>query len=220
MTRSLVHVVDDDEAIRASLALTLNLEGLPCVSWPSAEIFLERADHSAGGCAVLDLRMPSMDGLQLHQKMVAGGSAIDVIIATGHGDVTSAVAALKGGAVDFVEKPYDADALVLKIKEVLERQEGGHQVAEAARAKLALLKKREKEVFLGIVAGRSNKEIARHLGLSPRTIEMHRLHLLKRLKMRSVPELIRLAMNGGAIEANANADVVPKSLRVSTNVSS
>jgi two-component system response regulator FixJ len=129
--------------------------------------------------------------------MVARGSTIDVIMVTGHGDIASAVAALKGGAVDFLEKPYDSDALVAKIKEVLERQEGGHQAATAAKAKLARLSKRENEVFLGIVAGKSNKEIARDLALSPRTVEMHRLHLMNRLEVRSVPELIRLAIDGG-----------------------
>jgi two-component system response regulator FixJ len=198
MTRRLVHVIDDDDAIRVSLTLTLNLEGLPCVSWPSAEAFLASADHGGGGCAVLDLRMPGMDGLELHREMTARGSTIDVIMVTGHGDVASAVAALKGGAVDFIEKPYDADALVLKIKEVLDRQEGGYQASTVAKAKLARLSKRENQVFLGIVAGKSNKEIARDLDLSPRTVEMHRLHLMNRLEVRSVPELIRLAIEGGA----------------------
>lgn len=197
MSRKLVHIVDDEESIRHSTAFVLNSAGLPCVTWPSGKAFLAGAVLDRGGVAILDLQMPDLDGLTLQQELVASGSSISVIMVTGHGDVPSAVKALQSGAADFIEKPCDPDRLVTKVRHALDRQEEIHLRCGDAKERLSHLTPRESQVLTGLTEGKSNKQIAIDLGLSPRTVEMHRCNLMGRLGARSFSDAIRMAVSAG-----------------------
>jgi two-component system response regulator FixJ len=190
----LVHIVDDDEAVRSSIALVMSLAGLPCIAWPSAAAFLSGANLHSGGCAILDLMMPVMDGLALQEELKRRESNIAVLMLTGHGDIGSAVKALKAGAVDFIEKPFDNDDLVARVQAAVQQQQQVRVNSGDAKARIATLSGREAQVLQGLTNGKSSKEIARDLGLSPRTIEMHRSHLMERLGVRKSSEAIRLAV--------------------------
>jgi len=190
-----VHVVDDDLAVRSALALLLRAEGLAVRAYADAASFLAGCDPSAPGCVVADLDMPGMSGLELQERLLERGSPLPVIILTGHGDVPAAVRALKRGAVDFVEKPYDPGALIATIREALERDRRRRaSAAEAARvaARAAALTPREREVMERVAAGAASKVIAAELAISERTVELHRARMMRKMGARSLAELVRM----------------------------
>jgi two-component system response regulator DctR len=187
-----VHVVDDDGAIRDALAWLLGSRGLAAATWPSAETFLAGHDPAQPGCLVLDIRMDGMSGIELFDALAAAGSAMPVIFLTGHGDVPLAVAALKKGAFDFVEKPFNDNQLVDLVLEALRRDQArrSEHAAEAGlAARLEQLTAREREVMAGVLRGLPNKAIADELGLAMRTVEVHRARLFEKMGVRSAVEL-------------------------------
>ena len=191
-----VHIVDDDAAVRRSLERLLDSAGLKTVSYEGAATFLDAAAGLSGGCVLLDLRMPGMDGLELQARLLQLGIALPVIVMTGQGDVHSAVRAMKAGAVDFIEKPYNDEALLSAIEAALARAGRRDQDGEAAEAKerIAALSPRERQVLDALMAGRPNKVIAYDLGISVRTVEVHRARMMGRLGVRQLAEAIHIAV--------------------------
>jgi len=196
---SVVAIVDDDEAVREGLALLLRTVGLQTRCYPDANSFLADAGDGALGCALFDIRMPGMSGLDLLDH-VSSRYDLPIVVMSGHGNIDSCRRAFKGGALDFLRKPVDDDELIGVVQQAIRkrrRQSDGHDAqqvrAQQVRAeRIATLSAREKEVFDGIVSGLSNKEIARNLGgLSPRTVETYRANVFDKLQMRSVVELVR-----------------------------
>jgi two-component system response regulator FixJ len=193
----LVHVVDDDYAVRDSLALLLGAAGFAARTYASATDFLAVASGLAGDCVLTDVRMPDMDGLALQRRLAEAGATLKVIVMTGHGDVPIAVAALKAGAVDFLEKPFDDERLIEAVRAALTASEDARRhaatVAEIA-ARRAKLTKREREVLDLLVAGNPSKSIAHDLGASPRTVEVHRARVMEKMGARSLAELVRMVI--------------------------
>jgi two-component system response regulator FixJ len=187
-----IHVIDDDEAVRDSLGLLLASAGHEVVLHDSAAAFLRVA--TPGDCVVSDVRMPEMDGLALQQALTERGIPVQLIFMTGHGDVPVAVRALKAGAVDFLEKPFPEEALLAAVRGAVEagrqRQEETRQ-HETIRRRLDSLTPREREVLDGLVAGQANKAIAQDLGMSPRTVEVHRARVMEKMEARSLSHLVR-----------------------------
>ena len=202
MTRvETVHVVDDDAAVRNSLRVLLDAAGFDVELHESAEAFLGAAAGLPPGCLLTDLRMPGLGGLALQRRLQEMGLPMPVIVMTGHGDVPTAVEAIKGGALDFLEKPFDDEQLLGAVRRALlagRVQQAACAAAAAAASRLAALTPREHEVLEGLVAGQSSKAIALDLGASPRTIEVHRLRVMEKLQVRSLPELVRLVQAAGA----------------------
>ncbi len=198
-----VHVVDDDAAIRDALRLLLKSSGMRVETHASAEQFLGACRPPVSGCLLVDVRMPGMSGLELQEALAARGIRLPVIVITGHGDVAMAVRAMKAGAVDFIEKPFDNAALLECLRNALARAADTHQhemkSAEVA-AHLALLTQREREVMQLLIAGKSNKVIAADLAISARTVEVHRARIMEKLKARSLADVVRIALAA----ANAN----------------
>ena len=195
MTAATVHVVDDDGAIRDALAWLLGSRGLSASTWPSAEAFLAGHDPGQPGCLVLDIRMDGMSGIELFDVLRAAGSALPVIFLTGHGDVPLAVAALKKGAFDFVEKPFNDNQLVDLVLEALrsdQARRSAHATEAGIAARLEQLTTREREVMSGVLRGLPNKAIADELGLAMRTVEVHRARLFEKMGVRSAVELAQL----------------------------
>jgi two-component system, LuxR family, response regulator FixJ len=192
-----VHVVDDDAAVRRSLERLLHSANHACISYPTPAAFLDAAPELPGGCVLLDVRMPGMDGLELQDRLNKLGVKLPVIVMTGQGDIQTAVQAMKAGAVDFIEKPFDENALLGAI-EVALAQAAGHtdrtRAATEAARRIATLSPRERQVLDALVAGRPNKQIAFDLGLSVRTVEVHRAHMMERLGARQLAEAVRLAI--------------------------
>ena len=190
------YVVDDEAVVRRSLVLLLRSAGFEAEAFPSGEAFLD-ASEPAFGCVLLDLRMPGMDGLAVQRELGSRGWTLPVIIVTAHGDVPMAVEAMRRGASDFLEKPYDSDHLLRAVDAALargaDRRARLREATDAARL-LDALSPREREVLTGLVAGQQNKEIARDLSLSPRTVELHRANLMEKLGARSLSDAIRLAL--------------------------
>jgi two-component system, LuxR family, response regulator FixJ len=191
-----VHIVEDDAPVRRSLERLLQSEGFATHGYATALACLEAAPRLTEGCLLLDVQMPDMDGLQLQAQLAALGVELPVIVLTGKADVTTAVRAMKAGAVDFLEKPFDPEGLVAAIEAAMEG--AGHpaihkQAAEAA-ARIATLTPREREVLDGLVAGQINKAMAFEMGISVRTVELHRAHMLGRLGTRRLAEAVRLAV--------------------------
>lgn len=190
-------VVDDDEAVRDALALHLDLAGLAVRPCASAAAFLAAADPAQPGCAVIDIRMPGMDGLELQQEMIRRGLTLPVIIITGHGDVPAAVRAFRAGAVDFLQKPFDEDLLIARVREAHDRDRVARRAdGEAAeiRRRLELLSPREREVLSLVAQGLPNKLIARQLDIGIRTVETHRARVLEKMGARNASELARMEM--------------------------
>ena len=195
-----VYIVDDDEAVRDSLSMLLESKGYAVKSFVSAPEFLETAPSLPLGCLIVDIRMPEMDGLELQQHLTDRSLDFPLIVITGHGDVPLAVRAMKAGAVDFVEKPFASETILSSLEAALSRltTPSEEDPAKAAvTAKLALLSSRERQVLQGLLAGLPNKSIAYDLGISPRTVEIHRARLMGKMGARSLSELIRLALAGG-----------------------
>ena len=201
----LVHLVDDDEAVRNSLALLIGTVGLRVQAWAEPQAFLDGFDRQAIGVIVLDVRMPGMSGLALLEALVAQGVDQPVVMLTGHGTVEMCRRAFKAGAAEFLEKPVDDEALLEALQNGVRRHVKSrerHQADRLARERYAQLSEREREVLGLIVAGLTNKEIGRSLQLSPRTVETHRANLFAKLETQSLAQLIRnyaaLAEESGA----------------------
>jgi two-component system response regulator FixJ len=195
-----IHLVDDEEAIRRSASFMLKTSGFAVETWPSGVAFLKEVRHAPAGCVLLDVRMPEMDGLEVQKALNERGITMPVIILTGHGDVSIAVRAMKEGAVDFIEKPFEKSVLLGAIETAFARLDdlGGRaeRAAEAERA-IAGLTSRERDVLEGLAQGLPNKTIAFDLGISPRTVEVHRANLMTKLGVRSLSDALRLAFAAG-----------------------
>jgi two-component system response regulator FixJ len=192
----LVHIVDDDPAIRRSVGFMLKTSGHRVEAYESGAELLKSSGDLGEGCILLDIRMPGMDGLEVQQALQANGVSLPVIIMTGHGDVTLAVKAMKAGAVDFIEKPFEKDALLASLEEGfgrLSRKEATNERQRDAEVRLQALTVRERDVLSGLAQGLPNKTIAYDLGISPRTVEIHRANLMTKLGVRSLSEALRIA---------------------------
>ncbi|PHP20032.1 DNA-binding response regulator [Sphingobium sp. IP1] len=195
-----IHVVDDDEAIRRSLSFMLRTSGFAVRLFSGGTEFLKEVGTLEGGCVLLDVRMPDIDGLEVQRELRARGMMLPVIIMTGHGDVGMAVAAMKAGATDFIEKPFEKAALLAAIEAACAQassDQGRNSQRETARARLNILTDREREVLKGLVDGLPNKTIAYDLGISPRTVEIHRANLMQKLQVHSLSETLRIAFQAG-----------------------
>lgn len=191
----IIHVVDDDAAVRRSLERLLNAAGFQVVSYARPAAFLDVAETLPAGCVLLDLRMPGINGLELQARLGRTRPDLPVIVVTGQGDVQSAVRAMKAGAVDFVEKPYSDSVLLTAIEAALARGRSDQTDETAAAAALIeTLSRRERQVLNALVAGHPNKVIAFDLGISVRTVEVHRARMMDRLGVRQLGEAVRLAV--------------------------
>jgi len=202
--RPLVHVVDDEESVRRATSFFLKTSGYAVRTWASGAAFLKEVRHIETGCILLDVRMPEMDGLEVQQQLNERGVTMPVIVLTGHGDIAIAVRAMKAGAVDFLEKPFETGALADAIARAFERLTSSTDVAmRAAEADVVLgvLTNRERDVLQGLAQGYPNKTIAYDLGISPRTVEVHRANIMAKLKARSLSEVLRIAFAGGLGES-------------------
>ncbi len=203
MTDVVVHIIDDDEAVRESLTFLLKTAGLAVRTYENATAFLHDEPKTKSGCIVTDVRMPDISGIDLLHRLKELHVTLPVIVITGHGDVPLAVEAMKSGALDFLEKPFDDDALLTSVNAAL-RDQGADAKREADRAgiieKLASLSNRERQVLEGLVAGHPNKTIAFDHGISPRTVEIYRANLMSKMQAGSLSELVRMALVGGILE--------------------
>jgi two-component system, LuxR family, response regulator FixJ len=201
--RGNVYVIDDDEAMRDSLDFLLGSANFHVTLFESAHHFLAAVSNIDFGCVVSDVRMPGIDGIELLKRMKASHSAFPVVIMTGHGDVPLAVEAMKLGAVDFLEKPFEDDRLIGMIDAAL-RQADSSARSEAVTldiaARIATLSPRERQVMDGLIAGLSNKLIAKEYDISPRTIEVYRANVMTKMQAGSLSELVRLAIRAGALK--------------------
>ncbi|MEJ7928077.1 response regulator FixJ [Sphingobium sp. AN641] len=200
MTTQPIYIVDDDDAIRRSLSFMLKTGGHAVRSFSGGADFLKDVAGLEPGCVLLDVRMPDIDGLEVQRELRARGILLPVIIMTGHGDVGMAVAAMKAGATDFIEKPFEKAALLeaidAAVAQIAAHKDGATRGREA-RARLNVLTDRERDVLKGLVDGLPNKSIAYDLGISPRTVEIHRANLMQKLSVRSLSEALRIAFQSG-----------------------
>lgn len=202
-SRTAIYLVDDDEAVRRSVGFMLKTSGFEVVAFETGAEFLRQAKTLPPGCILLDVRMPEIDGLEVQQELRNRGIALPVIVMTGHGDIDVAVAAMKAGAVDFIEKPFEKAVLLAAIDECrarLHESERRRARAGEARVRLEALTPREKDVLLGLVRGHPNKTIAFDLGISPRTVEIHRANLMSKLEVSSLSDVLRIAFAAGIDE--------------------
>ena len=202
-----VFIVDDDAAVRDSLAALLEAEGFAVEAFASAKAFLAGFAPKEACCVVADIRMPDMDGLELQEEIIRRGWGLPVIIVTGHGDVPLAVRAMKAGAVDFIEKPFDDEVLRASIGRGLaqsRRTRGESALTQEVEVRISQLTAREREVMEHLVAGRPNKVIAHRMDISPRTVEVHRGRVMEKMQARSLSDLVRMAL-AAKIEIPANA---------------
>jgi two-component system response regulator FixJ len=195
-----VHIVDDDEAIRQSVGFMLRKAGHGVEAYASGVQFLKTASRETRGCVLLDVRMPEIDGLEVQARLAEQGIMLPVIMLTGHGDVTLAVRAVKAGAIEFLEKPFERTALLAAIDEALSqagRNDRDQLAAAEASVRLAALTPRERDVLDGMVLGRPNKLIAFDLSIATRTVEVHRANLMEKLSARSLSDVLRIAFAAG-----------------------
>jgi RNA polymerase sigma factor (sigma-70 family) len=201
----LVYIVDDEASIRDSLAMLLRSVGLQSSAFADARAFLAAYEARAHCCLIADVRMPGMSGLELQDALRARGSALPVIIITGHGDIAMAVRAMKAGAADFIEKPFHDQTLLDAVHRALERSAASVLTEESdstvLQSRLATLTPREREVLELVVEGRPNKVVATRLGLSTRTVEVHRAKVMEKMSARSLAELVRAAIVCGVTKA-------------------
>ena len=195
-----VHVIDDDVDVRQSLAFLLGTAGLAVRVHESAVTFLEVLPSVQDGCIVSDVRMPGIDGIELQKRLKVANSTLPVIVMTGHGDIALAVEAMKAGALDFIEKPFDDEVMLSAIRAALARHNSERDRGAAAseiQSRLDLLSERERQVLDGLVAGKPNKIIAYDLGISARTIEIYRANVMTKMRADSLSALVRMALLGG-----------------------
>lgn len=195
-TTGRVYLVDDEAAVRRSVGFMLKTSGFDVETFESGEEFLKAAAHLEPGCVLLDVRLAGLDGLAVQQTLAERGIMLPVIIITGHGDVGLAVRAMKAGAVDFLEKPFEKSVVVAALEQAMRRNEGRTELArlaDQARAQLNVLTPRERDVLNGLVEGQSNKVIAYDLGISPRTVEIHRANLMSKLAVGSLSDALKIA---------------------------
>lgn len=197
-----IYVIDDDEAMRDSLNFLLDSAGFHVTLFESAQNFLDRLAGLEFGCVVSDVRMPGIDGIEMLKRMKASQSTFPILIMTGHGDVPLAVEAMKLGAVDFLEKPFEDDRLIGMIEAAIRQAEPAAKsetITHEIAARVATLSPRERQVMDGLIAGLSNKLIARDYDISPRTIEVYRANVMTKMQANSLSELVRLAMRAGLL---------------------
>jgi two-component system, LuxR family, response regulator FixJ len=201
--KAVIHVIDDDEAMRQSLAFLLGTVGMEVQTYESAVAFLEVAPTVKAGCVITDVRMPGLSGVDLLRQLRERKLGIPVIVITGHGDVPLAVEAMKIGAMDFLEKPFDDEALLASVRSALNQLDRDRK-REAERSeiegRLATLSNRERDVLQGLVVGHANKQIAYDLGISPRTIEIYRANLMTKMQAASLSDLVRMALGAGILD--------------------
>jgi two-component system response regulator FixJ len=200
-----VFVVDDDQPMRDSLRFLLESVGLRVETHANAADFLRDYDPTRPGCLVLDVRMPGMSGLDLQAELARRGAELPTIVVTAHAEIAMAVRAVKAGAIDFIEKPFSDQLLLDRVRQALEIDRQDREIRarrEDARRRLATLTAREREVLGLVVAGKANKEIAASLGLSPKTVEVHRAHVMTKMEAESLAELIRIAILADALREN------------------
>jgi two-component system, LuxR family, response regulator FixJ len=199
---AVVHVIDDDEAIRQSLEFLLHAAKIAVKTYPTATAFLEALPDVGPGCIVTDVRMPGMNGIELLRRLQELKVSVPVIVVTGHGDVPLAVEAMRIGAADFLEKPFDDEVLLASVRSAL-REQSAEIERRSARAtvesRVAALSNRERDVLNGLIAGRANKQIAFDLGISPRTVEIYRANLMSKMQAGSLSELVRMALMIGIL---------------------
>ena len=204
-----VHVIDDDEAVRQSLAFLLRANEIEVQTYDSGTVFLGVAPQLKSGCIITDVRMPEISGIELLRRLKELKIFLPVIVITGHGDVPLAVEAMKFGAADFLEKPFDDEVLLAAVRSALNRQDSDSK-RQAERAaiddRLTALSNREREVLEGLVAGRANKQIAFDLGISPRTVEIYRANLMTKMQAASLSELVRMALTAGLLNPASKSD--------------
>jgi len=197
-----VYVIDDDEAVRQSLEFLLKTAGITVLGFGSAKAFLEKLPHIKSGCIITDVRMPEITGIDLLRRVRDSSVDIPVIVITGHGDVSLAVEAMKVGAFDFLEKPFDDELLLSSVRSALRK--GAHAARHKAEVseindRLAALSNRERQVLEGLVAGKANKVIAFDLGISPRTVEIYRANVMTKMSANSLSDLVRMAITTGML---------------------
>lgn len=194
----IIHVIDDDEAVRESIAFLLLASGYTAQTYASADEFLGILDQINNGCVITDVRMPGMDGLDLVNHLHARRPVLPIIVITGHADVPLAVQAMKSGARDFIEKPFDDHSILDAVASALQhgaKNFAGRPPTQVIRQRISILTTREQQVLRGLVDGQSNKIIARDLGISPRTIEIYRANLMAKMDARSLAELVRMTLS-------------------------
>lgn len=193
--RQLVYVIDDDEAVRDSMSMLLDSADLPYHCFETADDFFSHHDNTQRGCLVLDIRMPGMTGLQLQQRLSEIGSTLPIIFITGHGDVPMAVEAMRQGALDFLRKPVNEADFLDRIQQALDQESGNWHLKvdqQQAGQRISRLTRREQEVFQLVAAGVANKAIASDLGISERTVEVHRSQVMKKLGAKTLAQLVRI----------------------------
>jgi two-component system response regulator FixJ len=198
--KGLVHLVDDEESLRRSTSFVLKTSGYSVITYASGAAFLKEAAHAEPGCILLDVRMPELDGLDVQRMLHERGIAMPVIVFTGHGDISIAVQAMKLGAVDFIEKPFEKAKLLSSLEVAFDRLRDKNRQAVAASeasVRIAALTGRERDVLGGLARGNPNKTIAYDLGISPRTVEVHRANLMQKLEVRSLSDALRIAFAAG-----------------------
>jgi two-component system response regulator FixJ len=206
--KPVVHVIDDDEAMRESLAFLLGTVGIDVETYDSANAYLAVAAKVKAGCVITDVRMPGLSGVELLRRLRELKLGVPVIVITGHGDVPLAVEAMKIGAIDFLEKPFDDEVLLASVRSALSQIDRDHKrqsERSEIESRLATLSNRERDVLDGLVSGLANKQIAYDLGISPRTIEIYRANLMTKMQAASLSDLVRMALIAGLLGSDSDA---------------